>query len=77
MAFEPTQFSRIAHAAGHTVHLYHSPDTFSVIDASGYFDAVAEQLRQWDVIIACSLSPMGAQLLLVTSPTATTPVITK
>ncbi len=51
MALVRSKFQHLAGAGEGQVYMYNSPDTHAVIAASGYFNLVTDQIRQFDVIL--------------------------
>lgn len=51
MALDATKLNRAFAGASPGLLTYQTPDTGATVAASGYFNAVTNQLRQWDVII--------------------------
>ncbi len=49
-----------ANSAGPRIHTYKSDDAHGVIDASGYFDAIADLLKIGDLIYHCEVTNYGA-----------------
>lgn len=68
MALDATKLVKIA-GADNSVFLYQSADAIATVIASGYFNGAADNLKQYDIIIAVT-STGGTQavdVLVVTS----------
>ncbi len=53
MALTATSLFKIA-GTNPGLHIYKTADAIATVTASGYFNAVTDNLRQWDVIIVVS-----------------------
>jgi hypothetical protein len=54
-----------------SLHIYRSADTIATITGSGYFNAVTNNLKQWDVIICVSETGGTPKVDVVTVTSAT------
>lgn len=78
MAFVRTKFQHVGGAGEGQLYMYQTPDALATVVASGYFNLVTDQIRQFDVITVVSATG-GTPLvdnIIVTSATAATTVTT-
>ncbi|SEH45304.1 hypothetical protein [Magnetospirillum fulvum] len=69
MAYLSKDLSVLAYANGFTLWHYTTPDTASVVDATGYFNPAASMLRVGDILVANveTAGAMKAGLFLVSA----------
>ena len=77
MALDATKFNTI-HAGAKQIHHYDSADAIATVVASGYFSAITNRLKQFDVIIAVTSTggTAAVDVLVVTSATGAATVTT-
>jgi hypothetical protein len=76
MALDRTKLQRIGGALPQ-LHIYNSAaDNIATVTGSGYFNAVTDQLRQYDVIIVISTAGSVIDMIFVNSATGAAVVTT-
>lgn len=77
MALDATKIVKIA-GADNSLFLYTTADAIATVTASGYFDGVAGNLKQYDIIVVTSSTGgvVAVDVLVVTSATFATTVTT-